>query len=282
MKPLNMTDADANTVSSDEALYSVPVLLSVQGLNHRYGQRQALNQINLKLYQGRFNALLGANGAGKSTLFNLLAGLIRRQEGELVFNGEPLDKATPDYLCNLGIVFQQSTLDLDLTVGQNLHYHASLQGMSRKEAKARIHQELERLELLDRLNTPVRQLNGGHKRRVEIARALLHNPAFLMLDEATAGLDIQTRRQLTEYLHQRCEEGLTVLWTTHLLEEIADEDPVTILHQGEVVCAGLQKALLEQSPDASLAGLLNGRAGICKEAGSETSKTPSQNPEPAL
>lgn len=282
MKPLNMTDTDTNTVSSDEALNSVPVLLSVQGLNHRYGQRQALNQIDLKLYQGRFNALLGANGAGKSTLFNLLAGLIRRQEGELVFNGDPLDKATPDYLCNLGIVFQQSTLDLDLTVGQNLHYHASLQGMSRKEAKTRIHQELERLELLDRLKTPVRQLNGGHKRRVEIARALLHNPAFLMLDEATAGLDIQTRRQLTEYLHQRCEEGLTVLWTTHLLEEIADEDPVTILHQGEVVCAGLQKTLLAQSPDASLAGLLNGRVEGSKETAGQTSKTPSQNPEPAL
>ncbi len=256
MKPLNMTEPRPENLTR---LDQETALLSVQGLNHHYGQRQALKQIDLKLYQGRFNALLGANGAGKSTLFNLLAGLIRRQQGELVFNGQPLERATPDYLCNLGIVFQQSTLDLDLTVSQNLHYHASLQGMSRRQAKQRITEELTRLELLDRLKTPVRQLNGGHKRRVEIARALLHNPAFLMLDEATAGLDIQTRQQLTRYLHQRCDEGLTVLWTTHLLEEIAADDPVTILRQGEVICAGIHQQLLQQNPGETLASLLNGQ-----------------------
>lgn len=250
-----MMNADTSMLTPDPA----QALLSVTDLSHHYGERPALNGISLHLYQGRFNALLGANGAGKSTLFNLLAGLIRPQQGEIRFNGQLLKRINPDYLCNLGIVFQQSTLDQDLSVGQNLHYHASLQGMSRRQASLRIGEELERLRMADRLKTPVRQLNGGHKRRVEIARALLHNPAFLMLDEATAGLDIETRRELTAYLHQRCQEGLTVLWTTHLLEEIADTDPVTILHQGEVVCAGIHQSLKSLSPDGSLAGLLKGR-----------------------
>ena len=233
------------------------VLLDIQGLSHRYGKLDALKNLNYQIYSGAFNALLGANGAGKSTLFNLLAGLLKPQQGELRFCGQVIKRLNADYLANLGIVFQQSTLDLDLSVGQNLHYHASLHGMSRKQAKQRIEEELTRLNLLDRIKDPVRTLNGGHKRRVEIARALLHQPAFLMLDEATVGLDLSTRQQLTNYLHQRCQdEGLTVLWTTHLIEEIQPQDPVLILHKGEAKYSGLSSELIKEQGVTELKQLI--------------------------
>ncbi len=238
-------------------LLNSEALVSIEGLSHYYGPLAALNAVDYDIYPGAFNALLGANGAGKSTLFNLLAGLLKPQQGTLLFRGQAMLKPSPDYLANLGIVFQQSTLDLDLSVGQNLHYHASLHGLSRKQAKHRIQEELTRLNLLDRIKDPVRTLNGGHKRRVEIARALLHQPAFLMLDEATVGLDLSTRQQLTDYLHQRCrDEGLTVLWTTHLIEEIQPQDPVLILHKGQAKYSGLSENLIQEQGVTELKQLI--------------------------
>lgn len=254
-------ETEAQTIAKAEPDRTTPisnqVLLDIQGLSHQYGKLDALKNLNYRIYSGAFNALLGANGAGKSTLFNLLAGLLKPQQGELRFCGQVIKRLNADYLANLGIVFQQSTLDLDLSVGQNLHYHASLHGMSRKQAKQRIKEELTRLNLLDRIKDPVRTLNGGHKRRVEIARALLHQPAFLMLDEATVGLDLATRQQLTDYLHQRCrDEGLTVLWTTHLIEEIQEQDPVLILHKGEAKYSGLSADLTQQQGVTELKQLI--------------------------
>lgn len=246
-----------NQKNQTDAINNDNVLLNIQGLSHQYGQLLALNNLDYRIYSGAFNALLGANGAGKSTLFNLLAGLLKPQQGGLYFRGHALKRLSADYLANLGIVFQQSTLDLDLSVGQNLHYHASLHGLSRKQAKQRIEEELTRLNLLERIKDPVRTLNGGHKRRVEIARALLHQPAFLMLDEATVGLDLSTRQQLTDYLHQRCkDEGLTVLWTTHLIEEIKPQDPVMILHKGEAKYSGLSIDLTQQQGVSDLKQLI--------------------------
>lgn len=243
-------------------MLDAPVYLATQQLSHHYGVKPALSCLDYQIYQGQFNALLGANGAGKSTLFSLLAGLLKPQQGQILWtaNGgktQPLPRPNRAYLAQLGIVFQQSTLDPDLSVGQNLHYHAALQGLPRKTAQKAIQIELERLQLLDRIHEPVRTLNGGHKRRVEIARALVHQPQFLMLDEATVGLDLDTRQQLTDYLHQRCQaQGLTVLWTTHLIEEIGLNDPVLILHQGRAQHAGRCADLLQQTGASDLKQLL--------------------------
>ena len=142
-------------------------------------------------------------------------------------------------MSKIGVVFQQNALDLDLTVRQNLQYHAALHGLSRKEARARGDRELERFGLRDRSNDAVRQLNGGHRRRVEIARALLHEPSLLLLDEPTVGLDVASRRGLNEHVRTLCEsDGLTVLWATHLIEEVRQADRVLILHEGKLLADG--------------------------------------------
>ncbi|MBB1486823.1 ATP-binding cassette domain-containing protein [Oceanospirillum sediminis] len=244
-------------MTTDPFSADYPALISIRNLSHNYGKLQALKTLDYDIFTGQFNALLGANGAGKSTLFNLLAGLLRPQQGQFDYLNQPMTSPGADYLANLGIVFQQSTLDPDLTVGQNLHYHASLHGFSRKQARSRIEEELERLNLQDRIKDTVRSLNGGHKRRVEIARALLHQPGFLMLDEATVGLDLSTRKQLTQYLHQRCkQEGLTVLWTTHLIEEIEASDPVMVLHKGTARFSGISHQVIQDAGVADLTDLI--------------------------
>jgi ABC-2 type transport system ATP-binding protein len=189
--------------------------------------------------KGQFTALLGPNGAGKSTLFSLACALMGTRDGDLQICDHSIARDTRKALSQLGIVFQQSTLDLDLTVAQNLRYFASLHGISGRLADKRIQEELERLNLFDRRAEKVRLLNGGHRRRVEIARALLHDPAVLLLDEATVGLDVQTRSSLVEHVHQLCiDKGVGVLWATHLIDEIKPSDQVVILHQGRVVADG--------------------------------------------
>ena len=209
--------------------------IEIRNLSFSYGPRQALKEVNLTLEPGRFNALLGPNGAGKSTLFALLTRLYALQTGRITIAGHSIDRHPAEVMSQLGVVFQQSTLDLDLTVGQNLTYHAALHGISKRRAQPRIAAELDRLQLSDRLHDKVRSLNGGHRRRVEIARALLHNPSVLLLDEASVGLDASTRESLNQHVRHLCEDQqLTVLWATHLIEELHTSDPVTILHQGEV------------------------------------------------
>jgi ABC-2 type transport system ATP-binding protein len=137
-------------------------------------------------------------------------------------------------------VFQQPTLDLDLTVAQNLTYFGALHGMSRHETAARAAESLELLGLTGRLKEKVRELNGGHRRRMEIARALIHQPKVLLLDEPTVGLDVATRRAITDHVHGLCERlGVAVLWATHLVDEVRPTDPVVILHRGEVRARGL-------------------------------------------
>jgi len=130
-------------------------------------------------------------------------------------------------------------LDMDLSVLQNLHYHASLHGMTRKQATVRIGEELERQGMLERQSEKVRQLNGGHRRRVEIARALLHKPSLLLLDEPTVGLDVPSRKGIVEHVHALCkDDGLSVLWATHLIDEIYPSDKLLVLHQGEIKAQG--------------------------------------------
>ena len=146
------------------------------------------------------------------------------------------------------MVFQLPTLDLDLTVRQNLDYHASLHGLMRSDARERMAIELDRLNMADRLDERVRNLNGGHRRRVEIARALLHSPKLLLLDEPTVGLDVPTRSDIVDHVHQlSTEDGIAVLWATHLIDEVRDTDTVIVLHEGSIMSDGSLKELLEQT-----------------------------------
>ncbi len=215
------------------------IALSVTDLSFSYSGKKALDHVNFKIRSGECTLLLGPNGAGKSTLFSLITRLYDTRDGRIELCGYDIKQQTRKALEKLGIVFQQTTLDMDLTVLQNLHYHAALYGMSRKQADKNIKQELERLSMYERRFEKVRQLNGGHKRRVEIARALLHKPSLLLLDEPTVGLDVPSRLAIVEYVHHlTTQENLAVLWASHLIDEIYPEDHLIVLHKGQIKATG--------------------------------------------
>ena len=225
--------------------------LDASVISFAYGARKALVDVSFSLAPGRFAALLGPNGAGKSTLIALLTRLYDLQRGDIRVGGHSLRQKPREALRQLGVVFQQSTLDLDLSVEQNLRYHAALHGLSRRETGLRVDAELARQALGERRREKVRDLNGGHRRRVEIARALLHEPRLLLLDEASVGLDPASRLALNQHVRSLCrEQGISVLWTTHLLDEVQPDDALMILHQGRLVASGqLDSLLLEQGGD---------------------------------
>ena len=214
--------------------------LSVQGVGYAYGPKQALDDVSFEIAPGRFAALLGPNGAGKSTLFALLTRLFTTGTGSLRIAGHDLRTEPLAALGALGVVFQQPTLDLDLTVSRNLSYFAALHGLAGAEAGRRADAALQRLGMAERAGERVRDLNGGHRRRVEIARALLHDPRVLLLDEPTVGLDAGTRQAITDHVHDLADErGMTVLWATHLTDEVRPGDRLIVLHRGHVRHDGL-------------------------------------------
>jgi ABC-2 type transport system ATP-binding protein len=226
--------------------------LEVSAVGFAYGARQALQGVGFSVAPGSFAALLGPNGAGKSTLIALLTRLYDLQQGDIQVMGCSLRRQPRQALRQLGVVFQQSTLDLDLSVEQNLRYHAALHGMAKPLASARIDEELARQQLGARRHDKVRDLNGGHRRRVEIARALLHRPRLLLLDEASVGLDPASRLALNRHVRQLCrDDDLAVLWTTHLLDEVQASDELLILNRGRLVAQGLASQI--GADDASLA-----------------------------
>jgi ABC-2 type transport system ATP-binding protein len=201
-----------------------------------YGQNRALDGVSLEVRPGELVALLGPNGAGKSTLFQLLSGLFAADSGRIEVMGHDIARDPVPALARLGIVFQQPTLDLELTVTANLMFHAGLHGIPRGVAEARIAQELARLGLAERAHDKAAQLSGGNRRRVELARALLHEPRLLLMDEATVGLDPQSRSDLLALmLTMRTERAVAVLWATHLCDEVVDADRVIVLHRGKVL-----------------------------------------------
>ena len=227
--------------------------LSIKDVSFSYGGKKALNQIDFKIRPGECTILLGPNGAGKSTLFSLITRLYDTRSGLIELCGFNVKQQTRKALAKLGVVFQQSTLDMDLTVMQNLRYHAALHGMSRKLSRQRIQEELERLDMYERRFEPVRQLNGGHRRRVEIARALLHKPSLLLLDEPTVGLDVPSRQDIVEHVHQlAAEQKLAVLWASHLIDEIYPEDRLIVLHKGRIKAKGAIDDVLKMSNTASI------------------------------
>ena len=213
--------------------------LTLSGVSFAYGAKQALDDVTFSVAEGRFCALLGPNGAGKSTLFSLLTRLLVCPEGRIEVAGHDLAAVPRAALARIGVVFQQTTLDLDLTVRRNLAYFAALHGLAGRDAARRIDAALDRLAMSERADEKARDLNGGHRRRAEIARALIHDPAVLLLDEPTVGLDAAARRDITAHVHDLAGGGLTVLWATHLVDEVRDDDDLVILHQGRVLATGL-------------------------------------------
>ena len=232
-------------------------VLSVENVSYRYADRPALDAVSLELESGSFSALLGPNGAGKTTLITLICHLIETAQGSIRVCGHDIREKPTRALENIGIVFQQPTLDLDLSVNQNLHYFAALRGMPRAQARQRIDAEIERLDIGDIRARTVRQLNGGHRRRVEIARALLHEPALLLLDEPTVGLDIPTRQQFVSYAHDLARErGVCVFWASHLIDEVdTAHDSLVVLHRGRVQAQGRADAVLERQQCADMTSL---------------------------
>lgn len=216
------------------------IALGVEHLSYSFGANRALDDVSFEVRPGEFTVLLGPNGAGKTTLFSLITRLYDSPEGSVSIHGHNVRRQPLKALAKIGVVFQQPTLDLDLSVMQNLHYHAALHGIARGEATQRAETELERLSMLERRDEKVRKLNGGHRRRVEIARALMHRPALLLLDEPTVGLDVPTRRSIVEHVHGLCHnDGIAVLWATHLIDEAAHDDRVIVLHKGQVRADGV-------------------------------------------
>jgi ABC-2 type transport system ATP-binding protein len=229
-----------------------PALL-VDGVVKTYGSIRAVDGVSFKASGGEFIALLGPNGAGKTTLFQLLSGLFVPDSGRIEIMGQDMLRDPVPALAKLGIVFQQPTLDLELTVTGNLLFHAGLHGIARAVAKPRIEKELARLGLSERAHDKTSQLSGGNRRRVELARALLHDPRVLLMDEATVGLDPASRSDLLKLiLAMRAERSVAVLWATHLCDEVTDADRVIVLHRGNVLADTTPAALVADSGKATI------------------------------
>ncbi|MEJ8814800.1 ABC transporter ATP-binding protein [Variovorax ureilyticus] len=214
-------------------------MLKVQGLTQRYGSRVALDALSLSIARGDFVVLLGPNGAGKSTLFQVLTGLFAADEGDVEVAGLSMRSDARRALSHIGVVFQQQSLDLDLSIARNLQFHADLQGLPSHEARERIAFEAARFGLVADLQRSVRELSGGNRRKVELVRALLARPDLLLMDEATVGLDPQSRRDLIDGLRDEVRQrGVTVLWATHLVSEAEHADRVLVLHRGRLLASG--------------------------------------------
>lgn len=213
--------------------------LEVRGVSHSFGKAVALRDVSIAVPRGAFVALLGVNGAGKTTLFSLITRLYDNTSGTITVAGHDLRRASSRALARLGVVFQTRALDADLTVAQNLAYHAALHGINRATARVRTAEVLAMVDLEGKAAVRVSALSGGQQRRAEIARALLNRPDLLLLDEATTGLDVKSRKDVLALVRALVASAqVSVLWSTHILDEIAPTDQVCILHRGAVLTQG--------------------------------------------
>lgn len=224
------------------------IALDVRSVSYSYRTKLALDDVSFSIAPGIFTFLLGMNGAGKTTLFSLISHLYNTRQGSIRIFGHDMSRDSRYALQRIGIVFQARTLDLDLSIYQNLAYHAALHGLGRKDAKQRIETLLEMVGMADRIHDKARALSGGQMRRIEIARALLHRPSLLLLDEATVGLDVNSRELILATIRKLvAEEGISVLWATHLMDEVQPDDGLVMLRQGKVIANGRVSDIVQEN-----------------------------------
>src|SRR5713226_2352615 len=236
--------------------------LDICRVSHRYGARVALKDVSLAVRQSSFTVLLGLNGAGKSTLFSLITRLYAIRSGQIRIFGHDVAREPGAALSKLGVVFQSRALDIDISVRQNLMYHAALHGIASKQAKELIAQVLDRVAMTDRSSDRVGNLSIGQMRRIEIARALLHRPRLLLLDEPTVGLDIKARADILDHVRGLSKvEGIGVLWATHLIDEAGAGDDVAVLHKGNILANGGLNEVVGKSGGADLLDAFNRLTG---------------------
>jgi len=248
-------------------------VIEVQNLTHRYGDRVALSGVSFQVKKGEIFGLLGPNGGGKSTLFRILSTMMAPTEGRAVVAGHDVAREPAEVRRHAGVVFQTQSLDKALTVEENLRSQGHLHGLSGAPLRERMERAMEQLGLADRRKDLVETLSGGLRRRVEIAKALLHRPQVMLMDEASTGLDPAARRDLSRHVETlRQEEGVTILLTTHILEEADRCDRLVLLHEGRIVAHGTPGELrssiggdvvvLETRDTASLAGKITQHFGL--------------------
>lgn len=214
-------------------------IIEISHLHKEFKEVVAVKDLSFKVKKGELFAFLGVNGAGKSTTISIMCGVLAKNEGTVIINGKNIDTNMSEICKVLGVVFQNSVLDGALSVMDNLMTRASLYNITGKKAKERIYKLAEMLNFKDILNRTVSKLSGGQRRRIDVARALIHEPKILILDEPTTGLDPQTRKLLWETIDNlRRQEKMTVFLTTHYMEEAVDADYVVILDNGEIVAEG--------------------------------------------
>lgn len=213
--------------------------VTVEHLSKAYGSVRAVNDISFSVKKGSLFAFLGVNGAGKSTTINIICSILKKDAGKVTVCGHDLDTQTELIKNEIGIVFQSSVLDKQLTVSENLNIRASFYGLSREEKRRNVEEIIELLSLQSILKRPVGNLSGGQQRRVDIARAMVHRPRLLMLDEPSTGLDPKTRLAVWSLIDNiRSETGMTVFLTTHYLEEAEKAGYVVIMDKGSIIAEG--------------------------------------------
>lgn len=219
-------------------------MIHIDNLSFSYKKNKALEGISLSIDQGEVFGLLGPNGSGKTTLFRILSTMLEYEMGNVTIDEIDLKKFPSEIRKKIGVVFQSPSLDGKLTVKENIVYQSALYGLKAKETQARMEKLLNRLNLNDRLHEKTEKLSGGLKRRVELAKTLLHKPKILILDEPSTGLDPAARFDFWQYVNEIVrEEGITVLVTTHLMDEAEKCDRLAILDHGKMICLGTPEEL---------------------------------------
>ncbi len=214
-------------------------IIEIRNLSKSFGEIKAVNDLTFSVKEGELFAFLGVNGAGKSTTINIICAQLEKDSGTVVIDGDDLSESTDRIKYKIGVVFQNSVLDKALTVKDNLESRAALYGIYGEEFKKRLDELSSLLDLSDLLKRTVGKLSGGQRRRIDVARALIHNPKILILDEPTTGLDPQTRRLLWDVIYSlRKDRNMTVFLTTHYMEEAADADYVVIIDSGSISAEG--------------------------------------------